>query len=128
MFFRDLSLEGSRSLIYSFENAPWLREQMIRYVGDGYQHPERWQKFKPIVETLKTGTCNRNQEEEDWNRADDGSLLIGHYLVWVLLKHSGFYVPTTRGLQEIFLFVKQNQEATFILRNQHGSTTMDLML
>jgi hypothetical protein len=131
LFFPDLSLEVTRSLIYLFQDASWLRREMENHVWaaiGGDQHPDRWAKFKLLIETLKTGSDDCNQEE-DWSRSDEGSLLTGHCLVCLILKDSDFCFPWTSAmLEKMFLFVKQNQPTTFILQNQHGSTMMDLML
>ena len=129
LFFPDLSFEVTRSLVYSFQDASWLRAKMIWYMGhfENDEHPDRWAKFKLIVETLKAGSDYYNQEEA-WSTADDGSQLTGHCLVWLILNDIGFWMPMTGIVQVMFLFAKQNQPTAFILRNQHGSTMMDLML
>ena len=126
LLFRDLSLEVSRSLMYSFENASWLRSEMIAHVVYDFgndQHAERWEKFKLIAETLGRTECS--YRTEDWSRADDGSQLTGHSLMCLAFGATQFFLMRRKG---IFLFVKQNQPTAFILRNQHGSTMMDLML
>lgn len=122
----DLSLEATKALIEMFPlvDTKVLKNLLREYLFEYWMcdpHPERSDKFKIIVETLVAGS--HEYKCTAWTRADDGSCLVGHFLLWSLLD-----LPNEDSDEQLFLLVKEYQPDVFLLQNDDGRTMLDFML
>ena len=129
--FQNLSLVVAESLIESFGLEPCMHTAMGVYVSrssgynDDTRTPERWGKFKMMVEYLIYQTVTDEGEEkneEEWTEGDDGKVLIGHALV--LLFARGVVYDVTQCL----LFAKAHQPNICVARNNFGRTLLVVVL
>ena len=114
----DLSLEATKALIEMFPlvDTKVLKNLLREYLFEYWMcdpHPERSDKFKIIVETLVAGS--HEYKCTAWTRADDGSCLVGHFLLWSLLD-----LPNEDSDEQLFLLVKEYQPDVFLLQNDDG--------
>ena len=101
---------------------------MREYLESGYNNdpppPERWGKFKVMVEYLRIQAVI---EEDDWTIGGDGKVLIGHAIISLFV--SGIVIDNMDGVAPaLLLFAKAHQPNVFLPRNNQGRTLLDIVI
>ena len=128
-FINDFSLEATKAWVEMFTKCT-LEKMLMGYVLDYWKddpHPERWEKLKIIVETLRSGF--NYYHADDSTRADDGSCLIGHCLLLSIVKGKECVVEKQHAEeQQIIAWIKEYQPDAFLVQNDDGRTMLDIVL
>jgi hypothetical protein len=154
---QKLRLVVAKSLIESFGELGCIQCAMKDYLKIGRyvdaRPPERWGKFKMMVECLiiikkpfdsvyesagfEQGYSyederDEDHEEEDWTIGDDGNVLIGHAIVWLFETHRcrRFQVAFRNMgfIAPCLLFVKDHEPNVFLARSKQGRTLLDIVI
>jgi hypothetical protein len=123
--FRNLSMVVAKSLIESFPGELGIQCAMKDYLERGLnvdsRPPERWGKFKMIVEYLRTRAAV-DEDQEYWTIGDDGKVILGHFIL--LLFVSGILDDILPAL----LCLKENKPNVFLVMNKQGRTLLDIVI
>ena len=108
-----------------------MHDEMGDYLERSYGYdedphtPERWGKFKMMVEYLITQAVNDEGEDNEggnWAIGENGKVLIGHAILWLFV--SGNVNFAARCL----LFAKAHQPKVFLVKNKQGRTLLDIVI
>ena len=121
--FQNLSLVVAKLLIESFGEEGCMQNAMEDYMDCSFKDdphtPERWGKFKMMVEYGRTQAITQG----DWTIGDDGKVLLGHVIPWLFVSGN-----VDCSAARCLFFVKAHQPNVFLVRNNQGRTLLAIVI